>query len=142
MGPAMRRFPRVSRLAATAAFIAVGAGVTCSFPTDESSQVFVTITLSAPLVVQGAQITAHAHAFRKTTSGPLAVNDVDFQWNVSDSNVARIVNDGRGTATITGVNAGLVHVVARTAVYAKAADMDSTIRVARALEIDSIRPST
>lgn len=135
----MRRVSRVSFAALAASILA---GVTCSFPTDQSDQVFVTVTLSAPLVVQGATITAHGHAFRKTASGNVPVNDVDFQWSVSDSNVARIVNDGRGTATITGVNAGLVHVVARTAVYAKAADMDSTIRVARALEIDSIRPST
>lgn len=135
----MRRISRVSFLAATVAALA---GVTCSFPTDESDQVFVTVTLSAPLVVQGAAITAHGHAFRKTGSGNVPVNDVDFQWSVSDSTIARIVNDGRGTATITGVNAGLVHLVARTAVYDKAADMDSTIRVARALEIDSIKPNT
>ncbi len=135
----MRRVSRVSFAALAAAILA---GVTCSFPTDQSDQVFVTVTLSAPLVVQGATITAHGHAFRKTGSGNVPVNDVDFQWSVSDSNVARIVNDGRGTATITGVNAGLVHVVARTAVYSKAADMDSMIRVARALEIDSIKPAT
>ncbi|HKR56537.1 MAG TPA: hypothetical protein VJS20_09560 [Gemmatimonadales bacterium] len=135
----MRRVSRVSFAALAAAILA---GVTCSFPTDQSDQVFVTVTLSAPLVVQGATITAHGHAFRKTGSGNVPVNDVDFQWSVSDSSVARIVNDGRGTATITGVNAGLVHVVARTAVYSKAADMDSMIRVARALEIDSIKPST
>ncbi|HWH03714.1 MAG TPA: hypothetical protein VN674_08500 [Gemmatimonadales bacterium] len=135
----MRRVSRVSFAALAAALLA---GVTCSFPTDQSDQVFVTVTLSAPLVVQGATITAHGHAFRKTGSGNVPVNDVDFQWSVSDSSVARIVNDGRGTATITGVNAGLVHVVARTAVYSKAADMDSTIRVARALEIDSIKPNT
>lgn len=138
----MRRFPRVSRLAsaAAAALLAVLAGVTCSFPTDVSNQVFVNVTLSAPLVVQGAQITAHAHAFRNTGSGPVPVNDVDFQWSVSDSSVARIVNDGRGTATITGVNPGLVHVVANAAVYAQSTPKDSLIRVARALEIDSIRP--
>ena len=100
-----------------------------------------TITLSAPLVVQGAQTTAHGHAFRNTGSGPVPVNDVDFQWSVSDSTIARIVNDGRGTATITGVNTGLVHVVAQAAVYAKATAMDSIIRVAHALEIDSIKPS-
>ncbi|HYK11918.1 MAG TPA: hypothetical protein VEV39_14065 [Gemmatimonadales bacterium] len=135
----MRRFPRVSFAALAAVVLA---GVTCSFPTDQSDQVFVTVTLSAPLVVQGASITAHGHAFRKSGSGNVPVNDVDFQWSVSDSNVARIVNDGRGTATITGVNAGLVHVVARAAVYDKAADMDSTIRVARALEIDSIKPDS
>lgn len=134
----MRRVSRVSFAALAAAILA---GVTCSFPTDQSDQVFVTVTLSAPLVVQGASITAHGHAFRKTGAGNVPVNDVDFVWSVSDSSVARIVNDGRGTATITGVNAGLVHVVARTAVYEKGADMDSTIRVARALEIDSIKPS-
>ena len=133
----MRRVSRASFLAATAAILA---GVTCSFPTDQSDQVFVTVTLSAPLVVQGATITAHGHAFRKTGSGNVPVNDVDFQWSVSDSNIARIVNNGRGQATITGVNAGLVHVVARAAVYAKSADMDSMVRVARALEIDSIKP--
>lgn len=135
----MRRFPRVSHLVPAVA-AAVLAGVTCSFPTDESSQVFVTITLSAPLVVQGATITAHGHAFRNTGSGPVPVTDVDFQWSVSDSTIARIVNNGRGTATITGVNAGLVHVVASAAVYAKAKVEDSIVRVARALEIDSIKP--
>jgi hypothetical protein len=138
----MRRFPRVSRPAAIAAFAAICAGVTCSFPTDESDQVFVTVTLSAPLVVQGAQITAHGHAFRKTSSGPVAVNDVDFQWTVSDSNIARVQSIGKGAATITGVNAGLVHVVVRAAVYDKSAPMDSLVRVARALEIDSIKPDS
>ena len=133
----MRRVSRVSFAALAAALLA---GVTCSFPTDQSDQVFVTVTLTAPLVVQGASITAHGHAFRKTGSGNVPVNDVDFVWTVSDSTVARIVNDGRGTATITGVNAGLVHVVARAAVYEKSADLDSVIRVSRALEIDSIKP--
>lgn len=135
----MRRVSRVSFAALAAAILA---GVTCSFPTDQSDQVFVTVTLSAPLVVQGASITAHGHAFHKTAGGNVPVNDVDFAWSVSDSTVARIVNDGRGTATITGVNAGLVHVVARAAVYQKSADLDSTIRVARALEIDSIKPDS
>ena len=133
----MRRVSRVSFAALAAAILA---GVTCSFPTDQSDQVFVTVTLTAPLVVQGASITAHGHAFRKTGSGNVPVNDVDFVWSVSDSSVARIVNDGRGTATITGVNAGLVHVVARAAVYEKSVDLDSVIRVSRALEIDSIKP--
>src|SRR5215472_14484624 len=133
MDPAMRRFPRVSRLLPAAVLFAALAGVTCSFPTDVSKQVFVTVTFSAPLVVQGAQITAHAHAFRNTGSGPVAVTDVDFQWSVSDSNIARIVNNGRGTATITGVNTGLVHVLANAAVYDQSAPKDSMIRVAHAL---------
>lgn len=67
---------------------------------------------------------------------------MDFQWTVSDSNVARIQNIGKGAATITGVNAGLVHVLARAAVYDKSAPMDSLVRVARALEIDSIKPDS
>ena len=138
----MRRFPPVAALGAAAVVLAVLAGVTCSFPTDESNQVFVTITLSAPLVVQGGEITAHGHAFRNTASGPVAVTDVDFQWSVSNDSIARVVNAGRGVATITGVNAGLVHLVAKAAVYANSTSKDSVIRVARALEIDSIRPDS
>jgi hypothetical protein len=40
------------------------------------------------------------------------------------------------------VNAGLVHVVAKAALYDKSTPKDSLVRVARALEIDSIRPDT
>lgn len=138
----MRRFPRASQLVPAAVAAAILAGVTCSFPTDESNQVFVTITLSAPLVVQGSAITAHGHAFRNTGSGPVPVTDVDFQWSVSDPSVASIVNNGRGTATITGLNPGLVHLVAKAAVYQNSTAMDSLVRVARALEIDSIRPKS
>ena len=139
MGPFMRRFPRVAGWAGAAVVLA---GVTCAFPTDESDQVFVTVTLSAPLVVQGGQITARGHAFRNTGSGTVPVNDVDFQWSVSNDSIARVVNAGRGEATITGVNAGLVHLVAKAAIYQNSASSDSVIRVARALEIDSIRPDT
>lgn len=138
----MRRFPRASQLVPAAVAAAILAGVTCSFPTDESNQVFVTITLSAPLVVQGSAITAHGHAFRNTGSGPVPVTDVDFQWSVSDPSVASIVNNGRGTATITGLNAGLVHVVAKAAVYANSTAMDSIVRVAKALAIDSVKPDS
>lgn len=135
----MRRFPPVVALAGA---LAILGGVTCSFPTDVSDQVSVTVTLSAPLVVQGAQITVQGHAYRNTGAGPVEIHDVDFQWGVSDSNVASIRSAGRGRATITGVNTGVVHVLARAALYDKAAPADSLVRVAHALEIDSIRPDS
>ncbi|HZH39473.1 MAG TPA: hypothetical protein VFD85_00595 [Gemmatimonadales bacterium] len=138
----MRRFPRVSQFLPAAAAAAVLAGVTCSFPTDESNQVFVTITLSSPVVVQGSQVTAHAHAFRKVGNANQEVHDVDFQWSVSNDAVAQVQRTDRGAAIITGVNAGTVHLVARAALYDKSTPVDSLIRVAKALEIDSIRPKT
>lgn len=134
----MRRFSRVSCIAAASAVLA---GVTCSFPTDESNQVFVTITLSSPVVVQGGQVTAHAHAFRNVGATTQEIHDVDFQWSVSDDAVAQVQRTDRGAAIITGVNAGTVHLVAKAALYDKSSPRDSLIRVAKALEIDSIRPN-
>lgn len=136
----MRRSVRVAALAAAGAILA---GVTCSFPTDQSNQVFVTITLSQPLVVQGAQITAIAHAFRNSSSGPVEIHNVDFEWSVSDSAIAQVQTDtARGAAHVRGLNTGLVRLTARAAMFDKATPKDSLIRVANALEIDSIRPNS
>ena len=136
----MRRSARVAALAAVGAILA---GVTCSFPTDQSNQVYVTVTLSQPLVVQGAQITAIARAFRTAPGGPIEIHNVDFEWSVSDSSVAQVQTDtARGAAHVRGLNAGLVRLTARAAMFDKSTPKDSLIRVANALEIDSIRPDS
>jgi hypothetical protein len=136
----MRRSARVAALAAVGAILA---GVTCSFPTDQSNQVYVTVTLSQPLVVQGAQITAIARAFRTAPGGPVEIHNVDFEWSVSDSAIAQVQTDtARGAAHVRGLNAGLVRLTARAAMFDKSTPKDSLIRVANALEIDSIRPDS
>jgi hypothetical protein len=139
---------RSVRSLSVAAFTAALAGLTCSFPTDKSDQVRVLVTPSDSLrnrgvVQRGSVDTVHARAFRLKANGDtIAIPNVDFAWESSDKNLARVEGVGGGAAEVTGVNAGYAVITARAIPFDKAQAGADTLRVANPFVIDSVRPTT
>lgn len=139
---------RIRKLPAVAALAATLTGVTCSFPQDASTDVYVTIETPAVVVVDGSRMTVQAHAWRTVGGVPdsgngddEALQNVEFQWSSASPQTARIKALCCGQAEITGVNPGTVNITARVVTFANAPDAILPLRVSSFLEIDSVTPS-
>jgi hypothetical protein len=113
---------------------------TCAFPTDNSPKVLVLIEAPRTFVLRGAEMSVHARAVRIVGTDTMAVPNVDFAWASGSGNLATVTPDCCGYATITGVNSGVVDIVASAVNFNQATAGDLSLRVANPLEIDSVRP--
>jgi hypothetical protein len=134
----MRGFDRASPIVILAVALA---GVTCAFPTDKSDKVFVTLQAPTHVVLRGQEVSIYAQAWRVIGADTQAITNVDFAFTSAGGTVARVDKGCCGYATVTGVNSGTVDIIARAVSFAHAQDADLPLRVANALEIDSVRPS-
>ncbi len=116
------------------------AGVTCSFPTDKSDKVFVTLTAPAHVVLRGQEVSVYAQAWQVAGTDTQPITNIDFAFSTGSSTIARVENNGGGYATVTGVNSGNVDILARAVAFEKAQEADLVLRVSNPLEIDSVRP--
>src|SRR5260370_38930850 len=113
---------------------------TCAFPTDNSPKVLVLIDAPRTFVLRGDQMSVHARTVRIVGIDTVDVPNVDFHWVSGGSTIATVAADCCGYATITGVNKGLVDVIASVVNFNQATPGDLPLRVANPLEIDSVRP--
>jgi hypothetical protein len=139
-----RIFDRPASLAAIAVALAA---VTCSFPTDKSNEVYVTIESPSLVVLDGDEMSVRARAWRLVgtpdsgNGDDEALANVDFAWYTSAGTVARVQKDAAGYATIQGIGPGKADITARAVAFESAADATLPIRVSGFLEIDSVTPS-
>src|SRR5258706_7481843 len=116
------------------------AAATCAFPTDNSPKVLVLIEAPHTFVLRGQEMSVHARAIRIVGTDTVDVPNVDFAWASGSGALATVTQDCCGYATITGVNSGLVDIVASAVNFNQATAGDLSLRVANPLEIDSVRP--
>ncbi|MGH7700216.1 MAG: hypothetical protein ACREMJ_06840 [Gemmatimonadales bacterium] len=128
------------RLLALAAILA--AGVTCSFPTDQSDRVFVTVvSLDTSIVVQrGGKLELYARMYHAAGTDTIEIQNVRFAWTSDNEDVATVAAGVLGSAEVTGVNSGLVNINARAVAFENAQSAQFTARVSNPVEIDSVRP--
>lgn len=123
-------------------------GVTCAFPADNSPEVYVTIETPALVLLDGAEMTVRARAWRligtpDTGNGDdQPLGNVDFQWTSSTTTVAHVDNNGAGYATVLGVAPGLSDITARVISFEKASSAALPLRVSGFLEVDSMTPAS
>src|SRR5438094_8714345 len=119
--------------------VALG-GVTCAFPTDKSDKVFVTLDGPSRVVLRGQEMSVSARAWRVIGSDTQAITNVAFAFGPGSSTTATVQNNGGGSATVTGVNSGNVHITARAIAFEQAPEGDLLLRVSNPHEVDSVRP--
>jgi len=124
-----------------AVFLVALSGVTCSFPTDKSDSVFVTLESPSLVVLRGQDMSVYARAWRVIGADTQPINNVQFAFYSGSESIARVQDDGAGYATVTGVNSGTVDITARAVAFERAQAADLVLRVSNPLEIDSVRPS-
>jgi hypothetical protein len=117
------------------------ASAQCSFPTDKSDGVFVTLEAPSHVVLRGQEMDVYARAWRVVGVDTQPIGNVDFAFNTGSSTTARVEKTCCGYATVIGVNRGDVDIVARAVAFEQAGQANLVIRVANPLEIDSVRPS-
>ena len=122
------------------------AGLTCSFPTDKSDQVYVVITAPAQVVLRGLQpLTLSAAAWRRLSGGDsVLLSNVAFQWTTSDKTSATVdpVTGSPSDAEVTGIKRGQVQVTAQAVEFDQGTSGSVNLRVADPLEIDTIFPDS
>lgn len=114
--------------------------VTCSFPTDDSDQVFVKLTAPEHVLLRGHDMTVQAQAWHVVGVDTQQIANVDFAFGTSSATLAIVKKGCCGSATVTGVNSGNVEIVARPIAFDHAKDGRLSVRVSSPLEIDSVRP--
>jgi hypothetical protein len=134
----MRGLNRAIALPALGAAI-VAAG--CSFPTDKSDKVIVTLQAPAKIVLRGEDMSVYAQAWHVSGTDTVPITNVDFAFGTGSTTIARVQPDGGGYATVTGVNSGTVDIFARAISFQGAQEADLVLRVSNPLEIDSVRPA-
>jgi len=117
------------------------AGVTCTFPTDKSSAVFVTVRVPRQLVLQGEVMVVSATLWQRAGSDSVEIKNASFHWTVDNTSLATVQDQGNGGAKVTGVKPGRVTLSASAIDFEKSQTAFSPLRVAKSLEIDSVRPS-
>ena len=133
----MRRLNRPIPLLTIAVALA---GVTCSFPTDKSDKVFVTLEAPSGVVLRGHEMSVLARAYRVVGTDTQAIGNVDFAFYTTSSTLARVEPSGGGYATVTGVNSGTVEILARAVAFERAPQANLFLRISNPLEVDSVRP--
>ncbi len=117
------------------------AGVTCTFPTDKSTVVFVTVHTPRQLVLQGEIMTVSATLWQRTGTDSVEIKNASFHWTIDNTSFATVTDQGHGDAEVTGVKPGRVTLSVRAINFEKSQTANSALRVAKPLEIDSVRPS-
>lgn len=120
--------------------------VSCSVPTDKSQDIQVLVrpsdTLAARGIIgKGDRDSVYAYAFRVTAAGDTEVlTNVDLAWESSDRNIATVEGAPQGAAEVTGINEGYATISARPLAFEQANPGQTSIRVATAFVVDSVRP--
>jgi hypothetical protein len=116
--------------------------VGCVLPTDKSDEIVVTIEAPSTIVVRGTSVPLIGRMSRRTTEGSLVfVHGAEIFWHSSDPATATVVGSSDGSAIVTGLQTGTVEIQARAAAFADAEPGTVTVRVANAVEIDSVVPA-
>lgn len=123
------------------------AGVTCSFPEDQSPGIYVTIETPAVVLVNGDQMSVRAHAYRTVNGTPDSgtvddeeLTNVDFDWSTANDQIADVQKDCCGYATLTALDSGHVDITARLAAFQQATTATLPLRVTNFLAVDSVTP--
>ncbi|MGH7520586.1 MAG: hypothetical protein ACREMI_04865 [Gemmatimonadales bacterium] len=117
-------------------------GVTCAFPTDKSNDVSVAVYVPKVVVLQGQTLDVSATLWRRTGTDSVEIKNASFQWGTTNDARATVKDVGYGSAQVTGVSPGAVDLTVRAVSFEKAPTQYITLRVAKPLEIDSVRPLT
>lgn len=117
-------------------------GVTCTFPTDKSSDVFVAVHVPKLVVLQGQTLDAAATLWQRVGTDSVEIKNASFQWGTTNDALATVKDVGYGGAQVTGVSPGSVDLTVRAVSFEKAQTAYITLRVSKPLEIDSVRPPT
>jgi hypothetical protein len=139
----MRAAPGCSRATGAALVLASGLLVDCGFPTDQSGQVFVTIEAPTTVVVRGESVVLHGAVWQQREAGaPVRLAAATIDWTPDQPSVASLVRRDDGSAVLTGINRGIVHVQATARDYKEARAAGEDIRVSNTVEVDSVLPGT
>ena len=119
------------------------AGVTCAFPTDKSSDLYVTVHTDGgkQVVLAGQTLFAQAYLWQRVGTDSVEIHNAIFQWVADDESRAIVKNFGYGGAEVTGITSGNVTVSVRAVAFEKSQTAYVPLRVSKPLEIDSVRPS-
>lgn len=117
-------------------------GATCAFPTDKSNDVFVAVFVPKLVVLQGQKLDVSATLWRRTGTDSVEIKNASFKWDTSNDSLATVKDVGYGSAQVTGISPGSVNLTVRPLSFEKAQTAYITFRVAKPLEIDSVRPLT
>ncbi len=131
---------RFRRGAALAALFSSATLATCVYPTEHDSSVHVSIT-PLRILLRGATAMRRATAWQVTSAtDSQPIPNVKFVWSSSDPLTAAVdPNEG----FIVGIKSGTVTITAAAKNFDKQAQPGrDTVRVAAALEIDSVSPDT
>jgi len=136
----MRRLDRATLVVVLAVALT---GVTCAFPTDKSSEVFVVVQtdLGRQVVLQGEQLGVSATLWQRVGADSVEIKNASFQWSTTNQTLATVQDAGFGGAEVTGVKPGVVDLTVRAVSFEKSQTAYVTLRVSKPLEIDSVRPS-
>src|SRR5260370_38235871 len=81
------------------------AGVSCSFPTDKSDKVFVTLDAPARVVLRGQDMSIYAQAWHVVGIDTQRIGNGAFAFSTGSSTIARVEkNTGRAAATARASN--------------------------------------
>jgi hypothetical protein len=144
--------PNPTNARAIVAFAVALAVATCSFPDDQSANVYVVVHQSDSLLARGVLgdgetdfLSARAYQLVGSTADTGDVDDVeirniDFFWSSDNEGVATVHGGSLGGADVTGISPGVVVVRAVPKQYQGAAEGTTTLRVAGLYAVDSVRP--
>jgi hypothetical protein len=136
-------------LGALAAVLVGLAGLTCVYPTDRSSEVYVSVTSSDPLVlsdslvVLGTQATLTAGAWQRLASGDSApVPNIEFAWSSANTATATVQGQEGSTAKLAGIAAGRTTITVAAVAFQGSKPATFPLRISTPFAIDSIRADT
>src|SRR2546428_3212490 len=95
----MRGLNRAIPIASLAAALA---GASCSFPTDKSDKVFVTLDAPARVVLRGQDMSIYAQAWHVVGIDTQRIGNVDFAFSTGSSTIARVEKNTGGASNDTG----------------------------------------
>src|SRR5256885_10918022 len=81
-----------------ASLAAALAGASCSFPTDKSDKVFVTLDAPARVVLRGQDMSIYAQAWHVVGIDTQRIGNVDFAFSTGSSTIARVEKNTGGVA--------------------------------------------
>lgn len=123
--------------------VLLGVGIAgCSDTTDTEVTTYLTIAAASPVLLRGQQQALTATVWQRTSPGDsVEIRNVELVWTTTDPTLATVAAQDNRTATVTGVNPGLVTLTATATSFQGAEPAEFDLRVANPLEIDSMRPA-
>lgn len=146
-GPAFARpaEPAIATTLAVAGALGLAAVLTtCSLPTDQSVHAFVKVSAPDNVLIRGKQMNIVGHLWlRRGAHDSAEIPNVELLWVTQNPRKATLApTNQRGAIQVTGVNPGLDTLIVSAPAFQHATPAQYVLRVANALEIDSVRPTT